>query len=111
MGEDSTNDLTFMCLEVAEEMNLLEPKINIRLHKIPRTFPSIHYRNRQPTQGSPFLLNFDSIVIRALENQGLSHADAVDYGVVGCLENTAQGKDRSGTVDVNVNLAKAVDWP
>jgi formate C-acetyltransferase len=28
---------------------------------------------------------------------------------VGCLENTLQGNDRSGTVDVNVNLAKAVE--
>jgi formate C-acetyltransferase len=28
---------------------------------------------------------------------------------VGCLENTLQGCDRSGTVDVNLNLAKAVE--
>ena len=28
---------------------------------------------------------------------------------MGCLENTLQGNDRSGTVDVNVNLAKAVE--
>jgi formate C-acetyltransferase len=28
---------------------------------------------------------------------------------VGCLENTLQGDDRSGTVDVNFNLAKAVE--
>ena len=110
MGEDSTNDLTFMCLEVTEEMNLLEPKINIRLHKnTPEPFLQFITEIVSRTQGSPFLLNFDSIVIRALENQGLSHEDAVDYGVVGCLENTAQGKDRSGTVDVNVNLAKAVE--
>jgi len=28
---------------------------------------------------------------------------------VGCLENTLQGNDRSGTVDVNMNIAKAVE--
>lgn len=109
-GEDVTNDLTYMCLEVAEEMNLLEPKINVRLHKnTPESFLQFITGIVSRTQGSPFLLNFDSIVIRALENQGLSHEDAVDYGVVGCLENTAQGKDRSGTVDVNMNLAKAIE--
>ncbi|MCX7856245.1 MAG: hypothetical protein N2556_09815, partial [Anaerolineae bacterium] len=32
-----------------------------------------------------------------------------DYAPVGCLENTLQGCDRSGTVDVNLNIAKAVE--
>jgi hypothetical protein len=44
---------------------------------------------------------------------GLSHlinADNVhDYAPVGCLENTMVGNDRSGTVDVNLNLLKAVE--
>ncbi len=32
-----------------------------------------------------------------------------DYASVGCLENTMAGNDRSGTVDVNLNLLKAVE--
>ncbi|NIV67621.1 hypothetical protein GWN43_02035, partial [Candidatus Bathyarchaeota archaeon] len=32
-GEDLTNDLTWLTLEVIEEMNMFEPKPNIRLHK------------------------------------------------------------------------------
>ncbi|MCD4699326.1 MAG: hypothetical protein K8R91_01990, partial [Phycisphaerae bacterium] len=32
-----------------------------------------------------------------------------DYAPVGCLENTMQGNDRSGTVDCNLNLLKAVE--
>jgi pyruvate-formate lyase len=32
-----------------------------------------------------------------------------DYVPVGCLENTLVGDDRSGTVDVNLNLAKAIE--
>jgi len=110
-GVDVTNDLTYLILEVAEEMNMLEPKMNIRIHKnTPETFLKFITDIVSRSQGSPFLLNFDSIVIQALENQGLSHEDAVDYGVVGCLENTAQGKDRSGTVDVNINLAKPLEF-
>ena len=31
-GEDVSNELTYLCLDVIEEMNLLEPKPNIRLH-------------------------------------------------------------------------------
>ena len=109
--EDLTNDLTYACLEVTEEMNLLEPKINIRIHKnSPQEFLEFICGIMKRTQGSPFLINFDNVAIKALENSGLAHEDAVDYGVVGCLENTAQGKDRSGTVDVNINLAKPLEW-
>jgi trans-4-hydroxy-L-proline dehydratase len=32
-----------------------------------------------------------------------------DYASVGCLENTMPGNDRSGTVDANLNLLKAVE--
>lgn len=32
-----------------------------------------------------------------------------NYGPVGCLENTSIGNDISGTVDVNINIAKAVE--
>jgi pyruvate-formate lyase len=32
-----------------------------------------------------------------------------DYAPVGCLENTMVGNDRSGTVDCNLNLLKAVE--
>jgi len=109
-GEDLTNDLTYLILEVAEEMNLLEPKLNVRLHtNTPQDFLNRICELIKNTQGSPFIMNFDSTVIKALENEGMAHKDAVDYGVVGCLENTAQGKDRSGTVDVNINLAKGIE--
>jgi pyruvate formate-lyase/glycerol dehydratase family glycyl radical enzyme len=110
-GKDATNDLSWLLIDVIEEMNLLEPKTNIRIHKdtpedfLMRLVEAIH----RCKGGSPFLLNFDSICVKALEWEGLSHEEALDYGVVGCLENTSQGNDRSGTVDVNVNLAKAVE--
>jgi formate C-acetyltransferase len=110
-GEDLTNDLTTLILDVNMEMNLLEPKLNVRVHaNTPDWFLDRLIDDISKTQGCPFLLNFDSMSIKALEKSGLSHEDAVDYGVVGCLENTAQGKDRSGTVDVNINLAKAVEF-
>jgi formate C-acetyltransferase len=110
-GKDLTNDLTHLILEVAEEINLLEPKLNVRLHaNTPDEFLDFLLGMVSRAQGAPFLLNFDAMSIRALENAGISHEEAVDYGVVGCLENTSQGNDRSGTVDVNINLAKPLEW-
>lgn len=54
-------------------------------------------------------MNFDEHSIDGLVWQGVPREEAWDYGIVGCLENTMQGNDRSDTVDVNINLAKAVE--
>lgn len=108
--EDLTNDLTWLTLEVIEEMNLFEPKPNIRLHKnTPQDFLIRVAEIVSRAQGSPFLMNFDEHSINGLVWQGVPREEAWDYGIVGCLENTMQGNDRSDTVDVNINLAKAVE--
>ncbi|MCX5772830.1 MAG: hypothetical protein NTZ09_21515, partial [Candidatus Hydrogenedentes bacterium] len=109
-GEDASNELTYLLLDVIEEMNLLEPKPNVRLHeKTPDRLLMRVCGLIGRTQGAPFLLNFDETSMRGLRWEGLPEDDLWDYGAVGCLENTRQGDDRSGTVDVNLNLAKAVE--
>ncbi|MCD4752696.1 MAG: hypothetical protein K8R40_06470 [Anaerolineaceae bacterium] len=109
-GEDATNDLTYLLLDVIEEMNLLEPKPNVRLHaKTPDRLLNRVVDMIAEAQGSPFLLNFDENSMAGLRWQGLPESDLWDYAPVGCLENTLQGNDRSGTVDVNMNIAKAVE--
>lgn len=118
-GVDMTNDLTFMILEVIDEMSpILEPKPNIRLHRnspdalLDKLAAMISF-----SQGAPFLLNFDerSMAGMILEGRraGLTHLinkeTVHEYAPVGCLENTMVGNDRSGTVDNNLNLLKAVE--
>jgi formate C-acetyltransferase len=118
-GVDLTNDLTHAILEVIDEMSpILEPKPNVRLH---RRTPDELYDELvdmiASSQGAPFLLNFDERsmagMIRQAKKSGvehLIHEDNVhDYAPVGCLENTMVGNDRSGTVDLNLNLLKAVE--
>ena len=69
------------------------------------------------SQGAPFLLNFDERsmagMLREARMAGVEHlinaANVHDYAPVGCLENTMVGNDRSGTVDNNLNLLKAVE--
>jgi pyruvate-formate lyase len=118
-GKDMTNDLTYAMLEVIDEMSpILEPKPNVRLH---RNTPDQLYDKIvdmiASSQGAPFLLNFDERSMAGLLRQArkagvehLIHARNVhDYAPVGCLENTMVGNDRSGTVDNNLNLLKAVE--
>jgi formate C-acetyltransferase len=118
-GEDLTNDLTYAILEVIDEMSpILEPKPNVRLHRgTPDKLLGKIVDMIADSQGSPFLLNFDERSIAGLMLQarkaGVEHlinaSNVFDYAPVGCLENTMVGNDRSGTVDANLNLLKAVE--
>ncbi len=118
-GQDMTNDLTYAILEVIDEMSpILEPKPNVRLHRgTPDALVDKVIAMIASSQGAPFLLNFDERSIAGMLRQArtagdeqLIHEDNVyDYAPVGCLENTMVGNDRSGTVDNNLNLLKAVE--
>ena len=118
-GADLTNDLTYAMLEVIDEMSpILEPKPNVRLH---RSTPDALYDKLvdmvASSQGAPFLLNFDERsmagLMRQAKKSGVEHliheGNVHEYAPVGCLENTMVGNDRSGTVDLNLNLLKAVE--
>jgi trans-4-hydroxy-L-proline dehydratase len=118
-GRDQTNDLTLAMLEVIDEMSpILEPKPNVRLHRgSPDALMDKVVEMVSTSQGAPFLLNFDErsmagmmVEARRAGYEHLIHEGNVhEYAPVGCLENTMVGNDRSGTVDNNLNLLKAVE--
>ncbi|MBU2552344.1 MAG: hypothetical protein KKB20_28285 [Proteobacteria bacterium] len=118
-GRDMTNDLTHALLEVIDEMTpILEPKPNVRLHRgTPDDLLDRLVDMVSTSQGAPFLLNFDERsmagMMREARKAGVEHlineGNVFEYASVGCLENTMVGNDRSGTVDLNVNLVKAVE--
>ncbi len=118
-GCDATNDLTWAFLEVVDEMTpILEPKPNVRLHRgSPEALLDKVVDMVAGSQGAPFLLNFDERsmagMMREADRAGvqdrINAGNVWDYASVGCLENTMVGNDRSGTVDVNLNLLKAVE--
>mmetsp|Transcript_22085 Transcript_22085/g.10476 ORF Transcript_22085/g.10476 Transcript_22085/m.10476 type:complete len:448 (-) Transcript_22085:1323-2666(-) len=114
-----TNDLTYAILEVIDEMSpILEPKPNVRLHRnSPEKLLNKIVEMVSRSQEAPFLLNFDERsmagMMRESEKARLGHLineeNVFQYSPVGCLENTMVGNDRSGTVDNNLNLLKAVE--
>lgn len=118
-GRDMTNDLSYAILEVIDEMSpILEPKPNVRLHRgTPEALLDKVVDMIASSQGAPFLLNFDERSMAGLmlqaKRSGVEHLinekNVFDYAPVGCLENTMVGNDRSGTVDANLNLLKAVE--
>jgi len=118
-GKDMTNDLTYAMLEVIDEMSpILEPKPNVRLHKnSPDRLLDKLVNMISSSQGAPFILNFDERSMAGMIRQAnradckhlINERNVHDYASVGCLENTMVGNDRSGTVDNNLNLLKAVE--
>lgn len=118
-GVDMTNDLTWLLLDVIDDMSpILEPKPNVRLHRnSPDKLLDRIVDMVSKSQGAPFLLNFEERSIGGLLREArmsgtedLMYKDNVhDYASVGCLENTMVGNDRSGTVDNNINLLKAME--
>jgi len=118
-GKDMTNELTYAILEVIDEMSpILEPKPNVRLHRdSPAKLMNVVVNMISSSQGAPFLLNFDERsmagMMREAKFNGLesliNDSNVQEYSPVGCLENTMCGNDRSGTVDNNLNLLKAVE--
>lgn len=118
-GQDMTNELTYVLLEVIDEMSpILEPKPNVRLHaNSPEQLLDTVVNMIADSQGAPFLLNFDERSMsgmleeaaRAGVTDRIHSGNVFDYASVGCLENTMCGNDRSATVDCNPNLVKAVE--
>ncbi|HEY5271318.1 MAG TPA: pyruvate formate lyase family protein, partial [Anaerolineales bacterium] len=117
-SRDMSNDLTYILLDVIDEMSpILEPKPNVRLHRgSPEKLLDRVVEMVASSQGSPFLLNFDERSMAGMMLQArksgvtnlINENNVFDYAPVGCLENTMVGNDRSGTVDANLNLLKAV---
>lgn len=118
-GKDMTNEVTWLLLEVIDDMSpILEPKPNVRLHRnSPEDLLDRVVDMVSTSQGAPFLLNFDERsmagMLREAKMSGMekyiNEDNVFDYASVGCLENTMVGNDRSGTVDNNINLLKAME--
>ncbi|MDD4595414.1 MAG: pyruvate formate lyase family protein [Candidatus Izemoplasmatales bacterium] len=118
-GEDLTNELTYILLDVIDDLSpILEPKPNVRIHKnTPDKLMDRVVEMIASSQGAPFLLNFDERSIAGMIREAkeakcddlINFANVADYASVGCLENTMVGNDRSGTVDDNLYLYKAVE--
>jgi formate C-acetyltransferase len=92
-GGDASNEVSFICLEVSDELHLLQPQ------------PSVHISNRTPDRflkaatrvirkgyGYPSVFNTDAVIMEQLR-VGKSVEDAREGGTSGCIETGAFGKE------------------
>ena len=92
-GSDGVNDLTYLILDVIDEMRLLQPSSNIQLsRKSPDRFLLRACEIIREGWGQPSIFNADTVVDELLR-QGKALADARAGGTSGCVETGAFGKE------------------
>ncbi|MCF8236460.1 MAG: glycyl radical protein [Bacteroidales bacterium] len=107
-GRDGVNDLTYLILEVIEEMRLLQPSSMVQVsHKNPDEFIRRALGIIKTGFGQPSVFNTDAI-IEELLRQGKKLTDARNGGSSGCVETGAFGKE-SYILTGYFNLVKVLE--
>jgi trans-4-hydroxy-L-proline dehydratase len=92
-GGDAVNDVTYLLLDVIEEMRLLQPSASIQASAAsPHRFLRRAARIIRTGFGQPSVFNAD-LIVRELVRQGKSVEDARAGGSSGCVEVGAFGKE------------------
>jgi formate C-acetyltransferase len=92
-GSDGVNDVTYLILDVIDEMHLLQPSSNLQLStKSPDAFLKRGLEIVRQGWGQPSIFNAD-MVVEELLRQGKRVEDARCGGTSGCVETGAFGKE------------------
>ena len=107
-GNDATNPLSFMMLDVTETMDFVRC-LSVRWHK---NTPSGLMRRAMELiktgKGIPFFFN-DEVIIPAITAGGVDIRDARGYAAIGCVELTIPGKCNPHAVSNRFNLLKCLE--
>jgi formate C-acetyltransferase len=92
-GMDAVNEMTYILLDVIEEMRLLQPSSMVQLSRLnPDAFIDRAVEITKTGFGQPSIFNTDAIV-QELMNQGKTEEDARNGGASGCVESGAFGTE------------------
>lgn len=108
-GNDATNELSYILLELADELRMRQPNFHVRLHEnTPEKFYEEVIRVNFGPGSAPAMYN-DETIIESMMNVGYSLEDARDYVAIGCVEPTAPGKTLGSTDAGMYNMALALE--
>ena len=108
-GSDASNDLSYLFLQAQAHLLLPQPNLSLRIYKnSPQELLEAASRVIGLGSGMPQVFN-DEGVIPALESHGVSHEDAMNYAIVGCVELTTHGNALAWSDAAMFNLLKALE--
>ena len=92
-GHDGVNEVTYLILDVIDEMRLLQPSTNIQLsQKSPDKFLKRALEIVREGWGQPSIFNAD-VIVQEMLRQGKSVEDARTGGTSGCVETGCFGRE------------------
>ena len=92
-GSDGVNELSYLMLDVIEEMRQVQPNPSVQVSKkSPERFLKHAAKVIRQGMGKPDLFNCD-LIVQELVRQGKSVKDARQGGTSGCVETGAFGKE------------------
>jgi formate C-acetyltransferase len=92
-GSDGVNELSYLILDVIDEMRLVQPSSNIQLSKkSPDRFLKRGCEIIRKGWGQPSIFNTD-LIVEELIRQGKTVEDARSGGISGCIETGCFGKE------------------
>jgi pyruvate formate-lyase/glycerol dehydratase family glycyl radical enzyme len=109
-GKDATNELSFLILEVARQIQMPQPGIYVRWHNnIDHDFMvKAIIVNRETRGGIPAFLN-DRIAIRNFLATGYSYEDAVDWSAAGCLSYVVSHCNLASKIAAYIIIPKVLE--
>jgi len=108
-GSEVTNDLTYLAMEAYEVLNTPDPKLSVRF--LPTTEKRLYRRVAELIRKgcNSFVLMNDIPAVEAQVKLGIPIEDARTYLPIGCYEPAVDGKETDCTMNIVINLAKAVE--
>jgi pyruvate formate-lyase/glycerol dehydratase family glycyl radical enzyme len=92
-GSDGVNEVSYLILEVIDELHLLQPQSNVQISdKTPDRFLKEACRIIRKGYGYPSVFNADEVVMEQVRT-GKRIEDAREGGCSGCIETGAFGKE------------------
>jgi formate C-acetyltransferase len=108
-GRDDTNELSFLCVEVENNIRLTQPNLAVRINKnTPDEFLLRVCEHISVGTGKPSLFN-DETIIPALLNRGIKLDEVRNYSLIGCVEASPPGCYYGWTNASMFNLAKCLE--
>ena len=92
-GNDAANEVSYLALEVADELHLLQPQPSVHISsKTPDRFLKAALSVIRKGYGYPSVFNSDAVIMEQIR-VGKSVEDAREGGTSGCIETGAFGKE------------------
>jgi trans-4-hydroxy-L-proline dehydratase len=92
-GSDGVSELSYLILEVVDELKLLQPQVSVQIsQKTPDRFLKAAAKVIRQGYGYPSIFNTDAVVMEQVR-VGKTLEDAREGGCSGCIETGAFGKE------------------